>query len=248
MTWDLSLMRIAPAGGTPDVVRELTTELPGVLPWFNYEAMFLDGMTAIGPDGKVVAALLASPNSMGAITLGLYSINLADASIAPQAVITETQWNAAIPAWQGYPATPVGLAWKADGATLVVMANSDSTQTPFNVFYTIDVATGASKPVVDFSGLESYESLTEDAPGTNIPWRYFSPWTASLSPEGDQLLMLNDLGGVVGLMVAPLPATGALPTLVQTSQSFSTSTVAQSSRSKDGKVMMYELLLDVTEK
>jgi hypothetical protein len=61
-----------------------------------------------------------------------------------------------------------------------------------------------------FSGLPDPEAYFEPAPDSDIPFRYFSPWTGSLSPQGNKLLMLNDLGGVMGLLAAPLPPDYAL--------------------------------------
>jgi hypothetical protein len=77
--------------------------------------------------------------------------------------------------------------------------------------------------------------------------RYFSPWTGSLSPKGDKLLMLNDLGGVKGLLTALLPPNGALPFVSAGAQGTTLSNATRSSRSKDGKVLLYGLLLKIKE-
>jgi hypothetical protein len=55
--------------------------------------------------------------------------------------------------------------------------------------------------------------------------------------------MVNDLSGVLGLMEAPLPPVGELPQVIATSESSLTSTASRSSRSSDGKVTVYGLLL-----
>jgi hypothetical protein len=141
------------------------------------------------------------------------------------------------------PATPVGLSWLADSTGLVAAADSTTPWTPFLVFYYVDAQSGDMTPVVDFSGIEDSDAYFASAPGREIPWRFFSPWTASLSPLDNSLLMVNNLGGVIGLLVGDLPPSGELPPLVQTADNWTTSTMTQSSRSSTGKVLMYGLLL-----
>ena len=190
---------------------------------------------------------MASLNDMGAAQYSLYMIDLAKPDAAPQLVVDPTAWGAAVPTWQDMPTNPLGISWLPDSKGLVVEAYSQNTWTPFTVFYYIDAASSKMTPVVDFSGLADASAYGENAPGTEIPWRYFSPWAASLAPVGSDLLMLNDLGGVTGIFVAPLPPTGELPPLIQTSEAWvTTSTSTQASHSRDGKVVMYDLLLTMS--
>ena len=128
------------------------------------------------------------------------------------------------------------------------MANSAVGATmPFQVYYYVDSAGGGITPVVDFSGLEEMDSYSEPAPGSDLPWRVYSPWTGSLSPAGDKLLMVNDLGGTVALFTAPLPPTGDLPAVSASTDESPSSGVANSSRGEDGKVIAYGLLLNTVE-
>ena len=48
---------------------------------------------------------------------------------------------------------------------------------PFQVYYYVDAASGEVTPVVDFSGIEEMEGYSEPAPGSELPWRVYSPWT-----------------------------------------------------------------------
>ena len=59
--------------------------------------------------------------------------------------------------------------------------------------------------------------------------------------------MLNDLGGTVGLFTAPLPPTDALPAVSASSQEFVSNVSPRSSRSSDGKLIMYGLSMTVAE-
>jgi hypothetical protein len=70
---------------------------------------------------------------------------------------------------------------------VVTFAVSKDVHTPFILFYHVDLGNGVVTPVVDFKNLADPEAYFEPAPGTNIPLRYYSPWTGSMSPKGDKL-------------------------------------------------------------
>jgi hypothetical protein len=116
---------------------------------------------------------------------------------------------------------------------------------PVIVLYDVDVASGALTPVVDFSDLPDSEAYMAQPDGVGIPPRAYSPWTASMSPENDTLLMYQNLANVSGLMASPLPPTGDLPGLDYQSQIQDLMPTARSSRSKDGKVLMYNILFNL---
>ncbi len=244
------LYRIDPAGGEAEEVSDLTAALNNQVPFFDYQAIFLDSMSTIAPDGSKAAVVLASYGDAGYVELSVWTLDLAAADSAPTQILTQTDLGAAVPEWGlSFPATPNGLAWTADSNGLVVLAlaNTSSPQTPFQVFYYVDAASGTSTPVVDFSQLADYDAYFEMAPGTQVPWRFYSPWTASMAPDGSQLLMVNDLGGVVALLVAPLPPTGDLPSINASADESPMSGSTVSSRAADGKVIMYDLLLNLIQ-
>ncbi len=251
---NVGIFRIAPAGGQPEQVYDVTTTLAGQLPMFNDQAYFLDGYSTVSPDGKNLAALLTpfqSDDVYGSSATSLYLFDLANTGAAPKQLMPPEAFQAALPEWQadqGSPAVAVGLTWKGDSASVVAMAISSSNATPFFVFYHVDVASGKATPVVDFSQIPTSEAYFEPAPGSDIIWRYYSPWTGSLSPNGDKLLMLSNLGSTAALLVGKLPPDGKLPGVSGSADSSTISTVPLSSRSKDGKVLMYGLMLTVSEK
>ena len=247
LEFTLGIYRVAPEGGEAELVRDLTQAVPRAALLFEQERYFLDGPSAISPDGQSLAALLTTTDEFGALYTGLWLIDLADAGAAPQELMPASAFNAALPAWQQYPAHATGLSWTADGQGVLAVAQSEDTHTPFTLFYYVDVESGSITPVVDFSDLPDPEAYFEPAPDSDIPFRYFSPWTGSLSPQGDKLLMVNDLGGVMGLLTAPLPPDGALPVVSATTEESTMSTASRSSRSLDGKVLVYGLLLSVKE-
>ncbi len=247
LQFNLSLYRIDPNGGEAELVRDVSEAVPLSLPVFGQEEFFLDGPSALSPDGRTVAALLSTVDQMGLTQTSLWAIDLTDDAADPRELMTPDAFAEAVPDWQDYPTLPLGLSWTADGQSVIALAFSQATQTPFTVFYYVDVEGGSATPLVDFSDLPDPEAYFEPAPGTDIPFRYYSPWTASLSPEGDKLLMVNDLGGVMGLLTASLPPDGALPIISATTDASTMSMASRSSRSVDGKVLVYGLLLDVIE-
>jgi hypothetical protein len=190
---------------------------------------------------------MSSLDEFGGVQTGLWVIDLGDASVAPRQLITPGGFSAALPAWQNFPAYPTGLTWTADGEGIVTIARSDDAHTPFTLFYHADVASGSVTPVVDFSGLPDRDAYLALAPGSDLPVRYFSPWTGSLSPQGDKLLMLSDLAGVIGLLTSPLPPGGALPFVSAAAEGPTQSAATRSSRSTDGKVLLYGLLMKLVE-
>ena len=239
---------MSPEGGEAEQVRDLTTALPAQLPTFGQLGIFLDGISTISPDGSKLATLMSQYSEMGISGINVYLIDLADANAAPQQIATAEAMQAAVPTWQGTPAIPAGLSWKSDGKGVVVFVNSSGVNTPFTVLDYIDLASGTLTPVVNFESVDSYETYMGPVPGTEIPWRAYSPWTASLAPSGEQLLMLNNLGGAIWVMTSLLPPDGQLPPgSVVTEDATYTSTSTYSSRSKDGKVLMYGLLLTIKE-
>jgi hypothetical protein len=247
LEFGLSLQRIDLAGGEAEEVADVGAVLPSKLPLFDFQSIYLDGPSAVAPDGSKLAAILGDFTTTSNTQFGLYLFDLNDGAAEPQVAIGPDGWADAIPAWQSMPATPVGLSWLADSTGLVAAADSITPWTPFLVFYYVDAESGEATPVVDFSAIESSDAYFDSAPGREIPWRFFSPWTASLSPLDNSLLMLNNLGGVIGLLVGELPPSGELPPLVQTAQGWDTSSMTQSSRSSTGKVLMYGLLLTLEQ-
>jgi len=247
MKFSYSLQRIDPAGGEPVQVVDMGSVVPRSLATFTQEQFFMDGPTAMAPDGASVAALLTTRDDLGAGLAILYRIPLD--GTAPTVLMGPETFNSAVPAWSGYQALPRGVSWTADGKGVVAFATTNYNPTPFTVFYYADAAGGTVTPLVDFSVLPDYESYGQPMPGSNnqIPARVYSPWTGGLSPKGDKVLMINDLGGTIGLLSADLPPTGALPVIAAAADASTMSNASRTSRSSDGKMTLYGLLLTVTE-
>jgi hypothetical protein len=247
--YTIGIYRIAPEGGEAEQVRDLTLDFATQVPIFDYEHLFLDGISALSPDGNTVAVIMTSFDDMGATTQSLYTIDLADDAAEPQLLMGLADFQSVRPEWaQDLPPQVLGLSWTGDGAGVVVVSYNEVGPTmPFETYQYVDVASGEITPVVDFSGLEEMEDYGEPAPGSDLPWRLYSPWTASLSPDGDKLLMVNDLGGTVALFTAPLPPTGDLPTVSASADESPISGAATASRGEGGKVLAYGLLMTITE-
>lgn len=249
MRFTIGIYRIAPEGGDPELVRDLTADFAARLPLFQYDRFFLDGMSAIAPDGSALAVIMSNVNDVGATEQTVWWIDLADATAEPYQLAATEDFLAAVPTWaQDYPPQAQGLSWTGDSSGLIFVVNTAVGATmPFQIYYYIDVASGEITPVVDFSPIEEMDGYSEPAPGSELPWRVYSPWTGSLSPAGDKLLMVNDLGGTIALFTAPLPPTGDLPTVSASAETSPVMGSANSSRGEGGKVLAYGLLLTVTE-
>jgi dipeptidyl aminopeptidase/acylaminoacyl peptidase len=243
----VAIYRISPQGGNPELVRDLTGVVPNSLVAFKQEEFFLDGPSVMSPDGKTVAVLLTTADETGTALAGLWQISLADAAAAPRVLMAPSAFNAALPAWQPAPAFPAGVAWTSDGKGVVTLAQSKDVRAPFTLFYYVDAESGSATPVVDFKGLANPEAYFQPAPGSDYPLRVFSPWTGSVSPKGDKVLMVNDLGGTTGLLTAGLPPNGSLPVVSATAEATTALVASRSSRSQDGKMLVYGLLLKVKE-
>ncbi len=244
LQFEIGLYKVTP-GSEAELVRDLTADLGQQLPIFQQESFYMDGFSAVSPDGSSLAAIVTGFDQFGAQQPGLWQIDLADSAAAPAQLMTFADYQTAVPTWPGVPASPVGLSWTANGALVTVGFSNLGNSTPFMVFYYVDPAAGTFTPVVDFSGIEDASAYFATAPDSNLPWRAYSPWSGSLSPAGDQLLMVNDLGGTMGLFTANLPPTGELPAVGTAADASIASTVTRSSRAVTGKMLIYGLLLTV---
>lgn len=246
LTFDLGIYSLSSTGEV-ELVRDVTSEIPSSLPYFKQEEFFLDGPSALSPDGNTVAALMSTMDPMGAVLTSLWLIDISRNAAAPVEAVENSGWSTAVPDWQSWPAAPISLSWTSDSKGVVVLETSPDPHTPFMVFDYIDAATNELTPIVDFSGLADPDAYFDIASESGLPWRVYSPWTATLSPQGDKLLMINDLGGAIGVFSAQLPPDGTLPVLVKSSESTFMSTASRSSRAADGKVLVYGIVATVEE-
>lgn len=237
----LAIYRIDPAGGEPELVRDVTDGVSSPLLSVASDSFYLNGPAALSPDGSQVAVLLQSfGDDFSLSPTGLWVIDLADPAASPRQLAATDDLQEVLPGSQNLPAVPRGLAWTADGG-LVLAATSRDTHAPLLLFYYFD-GEGAMTPVVDFSQAETLGDLFNMTSPAGLPLRAYSPWTASLAPDRASLLMYNDLTGVNGLFQAMLPPSGDFPALVFNGDSNSFETDPRSSVAANGMVIMYGLL------
>jgi hypothetical protein len=246
LQYDLGIFSVDPAGGNAELVVDVSESMAGFVPFFRTDEIALDGPSGVSPDGLAVAVLMRSLNDLGATASSLWLIDLGGVIDEPVLALDAEGLRAGLPEWQSFPPTARGLSWTADSATVVTLSTSPSVQTPFTLLHSVDVATLETTPVVDFSGLPDARSYFDIAEGSTLPWRAYSPWTASLTSAGDALLMVNDLTGIAGVFQAALPAQGDLPTVIAYTERVNSNMSTRASRSVDGKVVVYGALL-ITE-
>ena len=159
-------------------------------------------------------------------------------------VATIEDMQVAMPAWQEPQAQPVAVQWTADSKGFVVLAVSNNIQQPMLLFYYFDAETGESEAIVNFSDVASYEDYMSKTNELGVPPRYYSPWTATVSPKGQQLMMIQDLGGVAAVLVAPLPPDGEVPAVAWDAETYSSQLATRGTVASDGKVLIYAYLAD----
>lgn len=244
----MELYRISPQGGEPELVRDVTETLKGGIPVWDYEFFYMDGPWAISPDGtKAAMTIQALQDYLASPLTGLWLLDLADPAAQPELLADLEAFQAALPDWQQMAALPRALSWTSDSSGMAVLAQSNDLNLQINLYYFADAASGELMPVADFSSIserESYYAPTDQLP---LPPIYYSPWTATLSPAGDKLLMWNDLGGAAGMLAVPMPPGGELPAVVYVTETSTGALRTRSSTSSDGKVILYGLMLTVAE-
>ena len=244
----LELHRLAPEGGEPELVRDLSETFAGELLYFNAETWLMDGVSAISPDGTKLAMLVTSledPNENS--RAGLWIIDLTDDAAPPEHLADLDALQVGQPAWSSFPLVPMGLSWSGDSAGVVVFTYNLDEQVPLAVLYYIEPESGSITPVVDFSDIPDGDAYMTEVNEVGLPPRFYSPWTASMSPNNDLVLMYQNIAGLAGILVSPIPPTGELPQLDYISQLFNTDAVTRSSRSADGKVLMYNIVFSTSE-
>ena len=244
----LELHRLDPLGGEPELVRDLSETFAGELLYFNGETWMMDGISAISPDGTKLAMLVSSlEDPYESARNGLWVIDLTDETAPPKHVADVDALQVGQPAWSSFPLAPMGLSWSGDSAGVVVFTYNNDEQVPLVVIYYIDPESGSITPVVDFSDIPEGDAYMTEVNDVGLPPRFYSPWTASMSPNNDLLLMYQNIAGLAGILVSPIPPTGELPQLDYISQLFNTDAVTRSSRSADGKVLMYNIVFSTSE-
>jgi hypothetical protein len=130
-----------------------------------------------------------------------------------------------------------------------VLTISWATNVTLEIFYYGDAVNGGLTPVVDFGdyGEEDREAFMTEPLENGMPARYYSPWTATMSPAGDKLVMYNDLATNRLLMVAGQPPDGSLPAFAYAVENEGAYPVSRASRSSDGKILIFHTLFTTTE-
>ena len=158
-------------------MHDLSADLDGMLMTWDIEDYFMDGPSALSPDGtKVAMVMQAFQNTTEDRRTGVWMLDVPSGELTQ--VATWADYAAAIPEWQQVPPWGRAVQWTGDSAGFVVLVTAWTSQFPMNVFYYIDAASGEMTPVVDFSGVESFEAAMT-APEGEIPMRFY------LAVDGD---------------------------------------------------------------
>jgi hypothetical protein len=244
--FELSLMRIDPdQSGDAEVARSLGRTLGDGLIRFGWQRFYLQGPSAISPDGTQLALVLAPAQEMDlSSSYALWLIDLVDAESEPQQLATAATWQAAMPQWSSQPAVARGLQWTADGKGVVVAALSSDLRLPLLLTYYVDAASGEALPVMDFSNSRDRDAFFRLDPSSGHAPRLDVPWTVALAPDANVLLMVTDLGGAVRVLGKALPPDAGAPEVLVEYRSPGYEVWTRSSSGGD-KLLVYGLFMQV---
>ncbi len=249
-TVTLQLFKMPATGGEPVFVRDLTETFSQQLLLFDYTLFYLNGVSAISPDGTKVAMVVRSAmDALNAPNNGLWVVDLTSPDAAPKQVADMDAFQLGMPPWAYVPAVPLGLAWAGDSKGVVVFCNSNDMQIPLNLVYYADVDKAQVTPITNFSLEANREAFQMQPNEVGVPPRYYSPWSAAILVGGKTLVMYNNWAGVAAVSTSAMPAEGAWPTLIYKGvDSAATYASPWSSSSIDGKVVMADTMFTFSVK
>ncbi|MFA9405639.1 MAG: hypothetical protein ACERKX_07455 [Anaerolineales bacterium] len=248
LEFTLEVFRLPGDSGEPERVANYSELFTLQLLYFDDEFFYMDGVASISPDGKKIAFLMSSFQNVPDVPAnGLWVADLEVGNDTAAQFADTLDFQAALPAWQTAPASPVGLAWSADSAEIVVLAMSTNINLTIAPIYTFDSASGDMTPVVDFSGYEDVDSyLTEPGPA-GLSAAYYSPFTTASAPENARLMLYNNYAGVSAFFVDELPPDEMPPQFTYETTLPGVVTITRTSTSTDGKLLVAGLMLTIVE-
>lgn len=242
--FDLNLMRLDPnTEADPVVVRTLGKSLGDGLVRFGWQRFYLQGPSAIAPDGSQLAVAIVPAQEMDlSASKALWLIDLVDESVEPSQLVNALAWQTALPQWSSQPAVARGLQWTADGKGIVVAALSSDLRLPLLLTYYVEASSGDVTPLVDFSSSRDRAAFFRmDAAGNAM--RMLVPWTIALAPNANVVLLVTDVGGAVRVLGAPLPPEEDSMAVLYEHLSPGYEVWTRSSSGSNGDVLVYGLLL-----
>ncbi len=248
LEFTLEVFRLPGDTGEPERVANYSELFTLQLLYFDDEFFYMDGVASISPDGKKIAFLMSSFQNVPDVPAnGLWVADLEVGNDTAVQFADTLDFQTALPLWQSAPASPVGLAWSADSAGIVVLTMSTNINLSIAPIYYFDSASGDMTSFVDFSGYEDVDSyLTEPGPA-GLSAAYYSPFTTAIAPEKARLMLYNNYAGISGFFVDELPPDDMPPQFTYETTLPGVVTVSRTSASTDGKLLIAGLMLTVTE-
>ncbi|MBI5932022.1 MAG: hypothetical protein HY862_22125 [Chloroflexi bacterium] len=209
----LSLERIALGNGlehagTPELVTDLTSWAQGEkFPVYRSRSDVLNSTASLSPDGQLMA-LIVRPSELD-LGQSIWILDIASGDLRQIATLPELL-QTGVPTWEeGEEIGLSGLGWSGDGQTLTVGTYNGSYAGSVVPVYAVNVNTGESIPLLDFSGLPNRASLYQLTPSDGFAGAYDFMRIGLVTPDGSYVVYFNFGGDVPGVSALPLlpPAT-----------------------------------------
>jgi hypothetical protein len=206
--YTLQLYRISPAGGEPELIRDMTNDLPNPFPVWR--------QAAISPDGNQIAMIVISPRQDdprdGVWLLGLGGFLRPGGEMRQVLTLEDLRGN--LPDWQEESyMVPYSLAWTADSMVVMGYDGQLSVRVIMNAAY-VDAATGEVTLLADYSDIPDERDWFVPAEGEAHSGSYQMPRMGILSPDGEALIYLHydsDSREMIDASALPLPPDGSEP-------------------------------------
>ncbi|MEO8610541.1 MAG: hypothetical protein ABI690_21775 [Chloroflexota bacterium] len=175
----------------------------------------LHGVMTISPDGTTMAILVRNICSPGQEdpNNGVWLVDLA-AQTPPHLLISQSQLQSGMPTYrQDIALIPSAIAWVAGGSGLLVTSSNVqyAVLPPANIAYYVDVATGSSAPVLDFSKARKDELDFTQGTAHDVPYGF------GVSADGKKLIMISSIPSL-SILSLDLPPDGSMPVRIYLNQ------------------------------
>jgi hypothetical protein len=199
--YTLELYRLPDDGDEPELVNDMTFDLPG--PFALYRP------AQFSPDGTRLALIALPQNFPEHSGTGVWIYDMEADTVEQVATLADMQTG--VPAWYESLLVPNTVFWAGDDA-LVIDTIDPMRGNAVQTAYYVDLTSGDVSPLVDFSDLPDDPDLFENMGDPTNPL-FQMPRTGAVSPDGSAFwyLSFSPADEQAGISQVALPPTGDAP-------------------------------------